>query len=358
MLTQHRFVDSTTNRTILAIGTAGCDTAHQYTTAMSWLSDSRHLIVFTEINTDTKAGNIVRYDTVTGQSHLLLDNGVWPGGVVASNDLLYLFEEQELFCLDSWSGARRVICRLEDNCTFHGPLSITNDGRTAGVYWLENSQEWVVAVIDIATGKITDAARPQFADPFPIANHAMINPVDPTLIFYSHEGPTEQIADRLWVANVTTGKSYNVFPQKRDKGGKHLEFVGHEMWAHDGLGLYFVKYAHSPDKPTGIYYVDLAGEYHTFVNGDYLYWHVGTSPDGRYAVADTQEAGQSKIVLIDLETRQSQLLCELLCRGIHPGHPHPSFSPDSQKIVFTYADEQDRLWVGVIPIEADGGDEA
>jgi Tol biopolymer transport system component len=129
-----------------------------------------------------------------------------------------------------------------------------------------------------------------------------------------------------------------------------VEYVGHEIWAFDGSGLYFVKYAHSPDKPTGVYFADKRGERHAFVNGDYTYWHVGVSPDDRYAAADTQEPGRSRIVLIDTATKQSKLLCELPCRGVHPGHPHPSFSPDSRKVTFTFSDEQDTLWVGVMDI--------
>ncbi|MFD0716499.1 TolB family protein [Paenibacillus sp. GCM10027626] len=354
MLSQHKITDRTTGNTILAIGNEGRDTAHHYTTAMSWLTDSRHLIVLTDLDRETKAGKIVRHDTLTGQSQILMDNGVWPRGVVGGDDQLYLFEGQELYSLHAWSGERRTICRLDDNCILHGPLSITNDSQTLGVYWLEGDQEWVIATVDARSGQVAEAARPGFVEPFPVANHAMINPVDSSCIFYSHEGATEHIADRLWVASTATGSKYNVFAQKRDENGKHVEYVGHEMWASDGSGLYFVKYAHSPHKPAGVYYADRNGKSQTFINGDYLYWHVSVSPDGRYAAADTQEAGKSKIVLIDLATRQSKLLCELPCRGIHPGHPHPSFSPDSQKLVFTYADEQDTLWVGVTDI-GEGG---
>lgn len=138
-----------------------------------------------------------------------------------------------------------------------------------------------------------------------------------------------------------------------DRQRRHVEYVGHEVWAYNGSGMYVVKYPHSPDKPTGVYFVDKTGERARLVNGDYPYWHVGVSPDGRYAAADTQEPGISQIVLIDIAGGRSELLCEMPCRGIHPGHPHPSFSPDSRKVTFTYADEQDVLCVGIIDIGRD-----
>ncbi|WP_409342520.1 TolB family protein [Paenibacillus sp. MBLB4367] len=360
MLTKASFTDGITGLPILAIGSEGCDTAHQYFSAMTWLSDSRHLIVHTNIDRDNWKGSVVRFDTETGESQVLEEGLEWGRGVVSCDDILYVFDKNELYAIEAWSGARRTVCRLKEHCSFDGPLSITNDGKTLGVYWSERHEaseasvpseiDWVIGTVDTASGVIREAIRPMFAQPYPVANHAMVNPVDPELVFYSHEGKTEHIPDRLWVIDMRTGETHNVFPQKKDESGRHVEYVGHEIWAFDGSGLYFVKYPHSPDKPTGVYFTDKRGERHEFVNGDYRYWHVGISPDGRYAAADTQEPGISKIVLIDTVTKRSELLCELPCRGMHPGHPHPSFSPDSRKITFTFSDKHDGLWVGIMDI--------
>ncbi|WMT42146.1 hypothetical protein RE628_06910 [Paenibacillus sp. D2_2] len=370
MLKRISFTDRTTGLPILAIGCEGRDTAHHYMTAMTWLSDSRHLIVHTDIDPgivhadiglETWTGNVVRVNSETGDAQVLEEGLTWGRGVVSCDDVLYLFDKNELYAIDAWSGERRTICLLESNCTFLGPLSITNDGKMLGVYWQEHQQltssepvlretSWVIGTVNTESGEIREAVRPSFADPYPIANHAMINPVDPELLFYSHEGATEHIPDRLWTVNTRTGVTRNIFSQKKDEHGQHVEYVGHEIWAFDGSGLYFVKYPQSPDRPTGVLFVDKQGERREFINGDYKYWHVGISPDGRYAVADTQEPGISKIVLIDTATKQSKLLCELPCRGIHPGHPHPSFSPDSRKITFTFSDEEGVLWVGIIDI--------
>jgi hypothetical protein len=360
MLTRTSFTDTKTGLPILVIASDKGDTGHHYYTAMSWLSNSRHVIVHTEMDRETWTGNIVRFDTETGDVQLLEESLKWGRGVVSCDDILYLFDKNELYAIDAWSGERRTICKLEEHCTFFGPLSITNDGKALGVYWKEQllrsedaasrEADWVIGTVHSASGEVREVARPRFDEPYPVANHAMINPVDPGQIFFSHEGATEQIPDRLWVVDTRTGEMRNLFSQKKEESGRPVEYVGHEMWAFDGSGLYFVKYPHSPDKPTGIYFVDRRGEQHEFINGDYRYWHVGISPDGRYAAADTQEPGISKIVLINTATKQSELLCELPCRGMHPGHPHPSFSPDSLKVTFTFSDEHDRLHVGIMDI--------
>ncbi|TXK84555.1 hypothetical protein [Paenibacillus sp. N3.4] len=360
MLTRTSFADKITGLPILSVGCEGRDTAHNYFTAMTWLSNSRHLIVQTDIDREKLTGSIVRFDTDTGDVQVLEEDLTWGRGVVSCDDILYLFDKNELYAIDAWSGERRTICKLEEHCTFFGPLSITNDGKVLGVYWKEqlhppedaSSREanWVIGTVHTESGEVCVAARPLFEEPYPVANHAMVNPVDPNHVFFSHEGATEQIPDRLWVVDTRTGDMRNLFSQKREESGRPVEYVGHEIWAFDGSGLYFVKYPHSPDKPTGVFFVDKQGEWSEFVNGDYNYWHVGISPDGWYAVADTQEPGISKIVLIDMATKRSKLLCELPCRGVHPGHPHPSFSPDNRKITFTFSDEHDVLWVGIMDI--------
>ncbi|WP_173219483.1 TolB family protein [Paenibacillus alba] len=360
MLKQTSFTDTITGLPIVALGSEAGDTGHLYFTAMSWLSNSRHLIAYTDMDRETWKGNIVRFDTETGHRQVLEEGRIWGSGAVSSDDILYLLDKNELYAIDAWSGQRRTICKLEEHCTFFGPLSITNDGKVLGVYWKEalhpsegaESQEadWVIGTVNSVSGEVREAARPRFNEPYPVANHAMINPADSQQVFFSHEGATEQIPDRLWVVDTRTGDMRNLFSQKRAESGLPVEYVGHEIWAFDGSGLYFVKYPHSPDQPTGVYFVDRQGEHSEFINGDYRYWHVGISPDGKYAVADTQEPGISKIVLINTATKQSTLLCELPCRGMHPGHPHPSFSPDSRKIAFTFSDAQDVLQVGIIDV--------
>lgn len=349
MLTIRKLKDSLTGVVIHAIGAIGAHTGHNYFTAMSWMSDSRHIVVCTDIDSENM-GMYVKADTTNGDSEVILDRLNWGRGLVSPDDKLYYYDGPFIYEYDLADGRRRTVCSLDPEAAVYGPLSITNDCETMGIYWRIDGQ-WIIGTVDVKTGLVTEAARPSFEEPYPIANHAMVNPEHPNLLFFAHEGQTEHIGDRIYVIDTGTGEIRNAFLQQRLDSGEHGDYVGHEMWAPDGRHLYFVKYPHSPMQPTGVYRVDKWNGEAEFINGDYRYWHVSLSPDGRWAVADTiEDGGGSKVVLIDLEQRTSRLLCEQPMWVHHPGHPHPSFSPDSRKVSFTFADEESRLWVGIVEI--------
>ncbi|MCR8636724.1 oligogalacturonate lyase family protein [Paenibacillus radicis (ex Xue et al. 2023)] len=347
MMEIRSFRDSNTGTAIKAVGQKGTDTGHFYYTAMTWMSDSRHLIASAQMDGDKKC-QFVRVDTQTGESTVLVNSGEWAGGIVSPDDNLYYLDgsaiqAMNLKTLDTWT-----VCTLEHENRFYEPLSVSNDGRTMGVYWHEDGQ-WMIGAVDVASGKVISACSPKFEKPYEVANHAMINPVYDNLVFYAHEGKTEHISDRLWVFDMETGKTNNIYRQQMLADGTNGEYVGHEMWANNGEGIYLVKYNSSPLKPTGVYYADKWGNGAEFINGDYAYWHAAPSPDGRWIVADTHEQ-PTKIVLIDLQDKSSKLLCEQPMWWSHPGHPHPAFSPDSLKVTYTFADEDNHLWIGIIEI--------
>jgi hypothetical protein len=343
--------DPLTNIDIQAVGNPDADTGQNYFTAQTWMADSRHIVVCTDID-ENKMGRYVRFDTETGAIETVLIDLSWGCGIVSANDLFYYYVGSAIYEYNLHTQFCRTVCSMETGTQLYGPLSITNDGRKLGIYW-KRGDDWVIGTAQVDTGSVTEVAAPGFQEPYPIANHSMINPQYDHLVFFAHEGKTEHIADRIYVADTTTHEIRNVFRQQRLDTGEHVEYVGHEMWAADGEHLYFVKYPQSPLKPTGVYRVEKWGKEQEFINGDYRYWHVATSPDGRFAVADTIEEGMqvSKIVLINLETRASKLLCELPLWREHPGHPHPMFSPNSNRVSFTFADEDQHLWLGVIDLD-------
>ena len=350
MLTIREFQDQVTGVTIRALGADGVNTAHQYFTAMSWLTDSRHILLCTQID-EEKNGVYVKTDIYDGSTEVILDWMVWGGGVVSNQDHFYYPDGPSIYEKNLITGQTRTICTLQQDEVVYGPLSITNDCKWLGIYWKKGS-EWSVGTVDVGNGDVQKAAAPGFEEPYPIANHAMINPVYPNLVFFSHEGQTEHIPDRIYMVDTSSGIMKNGYQQKKLETGELVEFVGHEMWAPDGEHLYFVKYPQSPLNPTGVYRVDKWSGEAEFINGDYAYWHVSLSPNGKWAVADTIEQTEvSKIVLIDLDKRTSRLLCELPIWWQHPGHPHPSFSSDSHKLSFIFSDENSKLWVGIIHLD-------
>ncbi len=344
-------IDLETGRLYKGIGKAGSHTAHSYFTVMSWRADSRHMIVAVNVDPNTMIGTFVEVDTLEGGFRVLQEQVPCFNGLVSANDILFYSVGAELFSLDLYTNEHKLIAAHPEGSTFLEPLSITNDETYLGVYW-ETAGEYWIGTVDSASGEVRQVIKPGFEEPHKIANHAMINPVYRDQIFFAHEGSTEQIMDRIWFVNAASGEAVNFYKQRKLLNGKNGEFVGHEMWSYDGEWLYFVKYAHSPLSPTGVCRVSRDGQLMEHINGDYRYWHACPSPDGQYVVADTllDEGHGSEIVLIHLLTGKSQLLCRVNRWNHHPGHPHPSFSPDSRKIIFTYADEQRDLHVGIIEL--------
>lgn len=335
---------------VKAIGAEQTNTGHFYYTAMSWMSDSRHLVASASIEDDLSC-TFVLVDTESGRCETVVERGSWAGGIVSPDDWLYYLDGAAIRGIDLRGKTRRVVSELPKGGRFYEPLSVSADGRTMGVYW-QAEGKWYIGLLDIASGAITASFVPGFAEPYPVANHAMVNPVYKKLVFFAHEGKTEHIPDRIWVWDSAGGKADNIYPQRRLPDGAHGDYVGHEMWAGDGEGLYWVQYGASPIKPTGVYYADKRrGWQAEWINGDYKYWHAAPSPDGRWVVADTHER-PGKVVLIDLQSRQSRLLAEIGLWWSHPGHPHPSFSPDSRKVTYTFADQNQSLWIGIIEMEA------
>ncbi|MFD0715764.1 hypothetical protein [Paenibacillus sp. GCM10027626] len=351
MLQIKKLTDPATGLSYLGIGREGAHTAHHYFTSMSWRADSRNLVVATDADPITGYATLAAIDIISGHTIKLREGVWWQSGLVSRDNNYFYAEDSRIYVLNLATNRHALVAEHPAGCPFLEPLSLSADGQWLGVYWHEEGR-YTIGTVDTATGSVQAVIRPDFAEPYPIANHAMVNPVYINQIFFAHEGTTEQIPDRIWAVDAKSGEARNLYEQRKLPDGTLGEYVGHEMWSYDGEWLYYVQYPHSPLR-TGICRVSREGGDAEFVNGDYRYWHVCPSPDGRYVVADTllDPGLGSEIVLIDLATRKSRLLCRVSKWDRHPGHPHPSFSPDSTHISFTFVAEHGFLWVGVIELK-------
>ena len=123
--------------------------------------------------------------------------------------------------------------------------------------------------------------------------------------------------------------------QRLDTDGNLGDCFGHECWAPDGKGLYFVKYNCSPVGPRGISYVNADGTgQRTAIYGKYPYWHVCASPDGRFLASDTQSGSYSGVCLIDTYSGNEKMFYKAKSNWTHPTHPHPSFNLSGSKVMF------------------------
>ena len=234
---------------------------------------------------------------------------------------------------------------------------ITADGRD--LCWFDKegaTPKQTCRRLDLKTGEAEIVVEYGFVPPFYVANHFMICPTNPDIIFFAHEGDTTYITNRLWIAEK--GKApYNLAKQQLDENGNLLDCFGHESWAADGKGLYFVKYAVSPAPPRGIGYVDLVTRTPRILFTAHKYWHVCAAPSGKYLAADLgpndldeHDMAQSGVCLIDLENKTEKIIADVHNNRSHPGHPHPQFNPSGTKLCFHDA-TVDGLTVGIMDIE-------
>ena len=267
--------------------------------------------------------------------------------VVHGTKLYYMIDSSVLYCMDVDSGETREICRGKRMSFPH----MTADGKFLNWHQTGTDEEPDTGIrVNVETGETVTMFSKRFAPPFPVSNHMMICPTDPDLLFFSHEGITFYVSNRLWLAPL--GKApFNIAKQYLNTDGDLGDCFGHECWAADGKGLYFVKYPCSPEPPRGLCYVSLDTPNESRVlYSKYNYWHVSVAPDGRHLAADTQDNGYSGVCLIDMETGKEEMLAKAIINWTHPCHPHPHFSPDSRKLAFHELDENRQVVVGIFDI--------
>jgi oligogalacturonide lyase len=160
----------------------------------------------------------------------------------------------------------------------------------------------------------------------------------PFQILYCHEtgGDAPQ---RMWITRSDGTGNRPLYQETPD------EWVTHEAWV-DKDHVYFVIMAHElrlRTKPTGLVSIDVRTDEvrvlgQVDVKGTVTgrdgkvagqgFWHCNGSPDGKWAVGDTF-AGN--VYLIHVPTGEITLLTT--GHKDAPDHPHPTFSPDSSKIL-------------------------
>ena len=292
----------------------------------------------------------VLHDIDTGEERVLCEGAGFP---VVNGSRFYFTKGPSLFVGDIDTGTAEEVWRNDEGL----PLSyahVTNDGRHVGLRASLPDGTAVLMVCDTRTGDCREIYRKRFREPFPSANHVMICPTDPNLLFFAHEGKTEYITNRIWVADGRDGSARCIAKQSLTPDGDLADCFGHEMWAPDGKGMYFIKYPVSLTGPKGICYVDLQTSEITLIASGFRYWHVGVSADGKKLVADTHPdwdtlspGDDCEVICVDLERGTETLVARAASTWKHPCHPHPQFSPDADQICFTTLNEHGKVCVGI-----------
>lgn len=234
--------------------------------------------------------------------------------------------------------------------------SLTNDGKYVCIYIAGDAVPQKSVVLERETGKIIYSFVTQkFSKPFDQVSHVMICPENYKLVYFCHEGTTQYVSNRMWLYDSESDKQWNFAKQRLDEDGNLGDCFGHEMWAPDGKGMYFVKYPASTIEPSGVCYVDVKTQKVEVLYTKYKYWHIGVSSDGKYLAGDTFEPdisdkSKSEVVFIDL-AEKSELMIDIAHKENHPAHPHPIISPNADKVVYNSLDENNRVVLKIAFLE-------
>lgn len=188
------------------------------------------------------------------------------------------------------------------------------------------------------------AVRVLFSMPW-FANHFHLSPYDETWIGFSHEGAADLVTDRVWAWHERLAPAGLCLLDQRPQG----LWLGHERWSFHTTSAFAVCYGGSPGGPRGIYELFPDGRPPRLISEGDRDWHVNISQNGRWAVVDTTgphdqpgrgwaNAGDaSDIMLIEISTGHRTPIARSRRAAKHPFHPHPTFSPDGERIFYNEA---------------------
>ncbi|WP_312155161.1 oligogalacturonate lyase family protein [Lelliottia nimipressuralis] len=175
--------------------------------------------------------------------------------------------------------------------------------------------------------------------------HPIYRPFDDSTVAFCHEGPRDAIDARMWLINPDGSQLRKV---RQHAPG---ESFTHEFWVPDGSALYYV--AHKENDPQR--YLCSADPL-TLENRQLMAIppcsHLMSNHDGSLIVGDGAPHNTSDISLNDpfiwvfnIATGTQHAVCQhntswkVLDGDRQVTHPHPSFSPDNQWVLYTSDEE-------------------
>ena len=224
------------------------------------------------------------------------------------------------------------------------PSSLSPDAQGEKLYCLvelEAGKQWAVVTIDLREQQWRVLTKPEFR-----VGHVQANPEIPGLVMFCHEtgGDSPQ---RIWMVN-DDGERNGKAPIRPFCRETYDEWITHEVWWQGDRVLFTIwPYDESHlQQPHGIVSADLETEKRT-VHYQYPAWHTHGSPDGKWIVGDDFDRN---LWLIKRETGERKLLTQGHWNGKIETHPHASFTPDSQAVVFNSSrDGTEDIFLAEIP---------
>ena len=299
------------------------------------------------------------------------------GGFLSPDDhfLYFMRAERSFLRLDMSTLAEEVIYTVPEGWLGYGTW-VANSACTkvAGIEMFQRDSiplsDWIkfgdqfqlkplcrLIVVDMVKGK----SRVLFEDRIWLG-HPLYRPFDDHIISFCHEGPHDLVDSRIWFINEEGTNIRRAYEQKNG------EYVTHEFWVGDGSRMIFVSYQKGkhdrmicsidPDTMKNREIMSMPPCSHIMSNfkGDLI---VGDGSGTPQDVSDSESFGIENDPFIYLFDLNNKSYCRVAKHGsswgVYKGsrqvtHPHPSFSPDEQKVLFTSDREgKPAVYLGDLP---------
>jgi oligogalacturonide lyase len=362
------YADPQSGRAVRQMTSVG-NNYHLYYYNPSVTPDGRWLVFYSE---RTGLNNLFRMDLASGESVQLTDSAdvraeYWPftppmrglGGCLAcigdGGRQVYYFEGNDLYGVHLESLERTRVLTLPPDrrpsilnadaagatlvfATWDEALFAEHSQRVYGGGTFEFTDAFfqtttsTIVRVDTRSGRAEEVARKAC---FWI-NHVLVHPTKPHLILHTREFSPEP--DRMWLLNTQTGEHGPMPGQGPD------EWYMHEFWSADGERVCFHGGWLGDDTRAFAGWCDPSGQTyarHAHDTPGRVYGHYNLHPTELTMVTDGEAAPGC---ISKVHCRDGQQVFEVLCRHdtIEPAedqrtHPHPSFTPDGRRVVFTAA---------------------
>jgi oligogalacturonide lyase len=362
----HTYPDPQTGRSVTQLTNSPAEDYHLYFYNPTVTPNGRYLIFYSE---RTGLSNMFRLDLTSGDIVQLTDTRparaeYWPftealQGVGACLSALgsggrevFYFEGNELHAVEIESLKTRCLLTVPTHrrpsmlqanangdtlifATWDEDLFLGWSKRAyAGEHFPNNDFYQATSSTILRVNAATGHAEEIFSREKFWINHVHLNPHNRDLILFCHEYSSQP--DRMWILNTASGDCAPI------PGQGINEWYEHEFWSWDGKRVYFHGGLNGDDTAGFCGWCTPDGsEYHKFNHHTpgRAYGHYNLHPDGATMITDG-EARPGCISLVHLKDGQQEY--NVLCR--HDSyrfgddqrcHPHPSFTPDGKRVVFT-----------------------
>lgn len=291
---------------------------------------------------------LYRLDLTTGETLKLFDRRGEPGldyddlwnTFVPGTNRLMVFDNGTYREMEIESLACRTVLQSPDpsRMRLHTPGTRLDDGRMASTFRDPVTGHYGIAVTEGGDGLCREAFR--WTHPERTLTHLLSVPgrssevtVVPVPDRQNHKDPSDPLRARCWKVNLDTGESWPFLTMPVGRRATH------EYWEPTRGRLFFHRKTVRTWTPTEIASIDRdGGRYREhYASTTRQLGHSFVSPDGRWLVTDIQEPHHNELILIDLESGDSQVICwpDSSMADQPIGHVHPLFSPSGGTILFT-----------------------